>query len=1005
MAGPGRKSVCRGRRKPAGDGHRQGAWQSLDVADGLPDGMVTAIFQDQDGYLWLGTIDGLSRYDGEAFTTFNAPAGTWSNWVQAIAQDRQGDLWIGTFAGLRRFDGQAFTSYTADDGLPEDGHPGNRVTSLLVDREGALWFGTEAGVCRFDGESFTTFTQEDGLVDDHVEAIAEDSQGNLWFGSPTGASRFDGEHFENLTPDDGLAVPVSSIIEGQNGEIWFGTWGAGVCRFDGEQFTVYTEQDGLAHDRVYAMAKTRQGDLWFGTRRGVSRFDGQSWVTFTAEDGLAYGAVQSVLEDRSGDLWFGTGWEERWRYGSGKGVSRFPGDEVVTFTTDDGLATNGVESMAVDRQGNVWLGGPDGVSWYDGEQFHTLEGPRGISWKSIVEDHQGQVWFGTWRDGVYRYDGSTLDHLTATDGLASNRVGSMFVDRKGQLWIGFGEAAGVGRYDGEAFVTYGATSGLSEASITAIGEDQSGDLWIGTWEGVVRLSGEEAVTYTVDDGLGCDIAASLLGDSQGNMWLGLDGGGVSRYDGDAFIRYSTLDGLTHNYVVHIMEDRRGHFWFGTEGGGVSRFDGRVFQTLLTSDGLISNHINHIVQDRHGDIWIGTDRGVVRYRPGISPPPVRITNVVADRAHGPIAEIHISASQDHLAFEFLGISFRTRPDQMVYLYRLKGHDADWRQTRERRVTYEDVPVGEYVFQVQAVDRDLNYSEEPVEVKVSVHLPYGLVALVVGLGLALIGLVAVGGYGVRRRRERDRAREELLREQEEELQTAHDMQMSLMPTEPPSIRGLSLSGRCTSANHVGGDFYQYYGKDGDITVSLADVTGHAMEAAIPAVMFSGILDKQMEFASGLEERFASLNKSLCRSLGEHTYVCLSMVEIDPEARTIHMANCGCPYPVHYHAATGEVSEWRIDAYPLGVRQDTAYKAEEGTVEPGDYLMLYSDGFPEAANADGDMFGFEHTADVIRQGCSEGLSPEELVERLIGEARAFTGDEPQADDMTCVVVRVEA
>ena len=242
-------------------------------------------------------------------------------------------------------------------------------------------------------------------------------------------------------------------------------------------------------------------------------------------------------------------------------------------------------------------------------------------------------------------------------------------------------------------------------------------------------------------------------------------------------------------------------------------------------------------------------------------------------------------------------------------------------------------------------------------------------------------------------------------EEELQVARDMQMGLMPTAAPETAGLSAAGRCVTVNHVGGDFYQYFERDGALIISLADVTGHAMQAAIPAVMFSGVLDTRMEEPKPLPELFRDLNHSLCRSLGEHTFVCLSMVAIDTETRSLKVANCGCPYPLHYHAATGDVTEWRIDAYPLGVRQDTAYRAEEGTVEPGDYLLLYSDGFPAAADAGGDMLGFEHTADVIRQGCSEGLSPEALIERLIAEVKAFTENEPQADDMTCVVVKVEA
>ncbi|MFC1526912.1 PP2C family protein-serine/threonine phosphatase [Candidatus Latescibacterota bacterium] len=251
----------------------------------------------------------------------------------------------------------------------------------------------------------------------------------------------------------------------------------------------------------------------------------------------------------------------------------------------------------------------------------------------------------------------------------------------------------------------------------------------------------------------------------------------------------------------------------------------------------------------------------------------------------------------------------------------------------------------------------------------------------------------------------AQTRLIHELEDELQKAHDMQMGLMPTASPDLEGVSIAGSCTTANGVGGDFYQYFQQDDGITISLADVTGHSMEAAIPAVMFSGILDNQMEQPKPLPELFQSLNRSLCRSLGEHTYVCLSMLDLDPTNRSMKVANCGCPYPLLYRQDTGQIEEIQIEAYPLGIRPDTEYSATEIALSPGDYVVLHSDGFSEATNSQREMFGFDRTMEVIRQGCSEGLSPGDLIERLIGEVKAFTGDEPQADDMTCVVIKVEA
>jgi len=243
-----------------------------------------------------------------------------------------------------------------------------------------------------------------------------------------------------------------------------------------------------------------------------------------------------------------------------------------------------------------------------------------------------------------------------------------------------------------------------------------------------------------------------------------------------------------------------------------------------------------------------------------------------------------------------------------------------------------------------------------------------------------------------------------EAEKELQTAHEMQMALMPKAPPRIAGLEITGRCIPANHVGGDLFQYFHQDRKLSISLADVTGHAMEAAIPVVMFSGILKSQMEMGGSVEELFRRLNRSLHGTLTGRTFVCLAMGELDPASRLFRFSNSGCPYPYHFRAVTGEVTELQVDAYPLGVRPDTTYQTIEVQLEPGDRVVFCSDGIIEATNEAGEMFGFERTAEVIRQGCVEGLSAEALLERIIEEVKTFSQGVPQGDDQTVVVLKVE-
>ena len=245
--------------------------------------------------------------------------------------------------------------------------------------------------------------------------------------------------------------------------------------------------------------------------------------------------------------------------------------------------------------------------------------------------------------------------------------------------------------------------------------------------------------------------------------------------------------------------------------------------------------------------------------------------------------------------------------------------------------------------------------------------------------------------------------LRREMEKELQTAHDMQMSLMPKKSPQVPGFDLAGRCNPASDVGGDYFQYFRQNGRLSVSLADVTGHAMEAAVPVMMFSGLLKSQMEIGGSLEEIFGRLNRSLHGTLDRRTFICFAMGELDIATRTLHLSNGGCPYPYYFQASTGEISELQLDAYPLAIRPDSEYRAQLIQLEQGDRIVLCSDGIIEAENKEAEIFGFERTAEEIQKGCIDGLSADALIERLMEKVNLFSIDVPQGDDMTCVVLNV--
>ena len=573
---------------------------------------------------------------------------------------------------------------------------------------------------------------------------------------------------------------IISILQDREGHLWFG--GAGLSRYDGEKWTTFTTKDGLAHDSVWGILQDREGSLWIGTQRGgVSRFDGRTFTNYTTKDGLAHNGVVKILQDREGMFWFGT-------YGGG--VSQYDGQTLTAFTDEDGLAENSVIPMFQERAGNLWIGTyMSGISRYDGQTWTTFTTQDGLvfNWvRSIFQDREGTLWFGTMQ-GVSRYDGQTWTTFTPEDGMSGGSVLSILQDREGMLW--FGTNGGVSRYDGQTWATLTARDGLVDKQVQSIFQDQEGYLWFGTGSGgVSRYDGKEFVTFTTNDGLADNRVLSIFQDREGVFWFGTPGG-VNRYDGQTWTTFTTKDGLAHNGVGPILQDREGHLWFGTGGGGVSRYDGQTFQTLTRQDGLASGVVNSILQDRAGMLWFGTSGGLTRYRsPAPSPPPVFVDAVVADRRYEKISDLSIPSSVKLTTFEFHGTSFKTRPEAMVYRYRLKGYDKDWKNTHARRVEYHDLPRGTYTFEVQAVDRDLVYSKSPATVTLRVHLPYERIGLLSALGVAL-ALVAwqTARVVVRDRRlrqsnedmrremeERQRAEEERQRAEEERMQLDERLQ---------------------------------------------------------------------------------------------------------------------------------------------------------------------------------------------------------------------------------------
>jgi len=529
---------------------RATAWKRYKREDGLASIKIYSLLVDTSGILWVGTDDGLSRYNGQEWKTYTKRDGLSGNQIHSIFEDSNKWLWFGTDTGLTKYDGKTWKTYSVSDGLS-----GNSVFSIVEDKSKILWFGTDSGLTKFDRKIWKRYYERDGLAGNTVFAVFVDKFKTLWVGTHQGLSKYDGRKWKTYSEHNGLPSNcVYTIMEESPGILWVGT-DKGLSRYNGQIWTTYTHENGLPDNRVYSIIRDISGTIWIGTYYGISRYDGKQWVEHNIEDDLAGSRIYSMKKDNFGRLWFGT-------Y---KGLSRFADKKWTTYRQKDGLSSDGVRAILIDSSGILWIGTEQGLSKYDGEVWKTFDERYGLGSSliySIIEDRQGILWIGT-ENGLTRYDDKTWKTYREKDGLVNNHVYTLIEDAEGLLWIG--TADGLSRYDGQTWKRYYEGDGLSDNHIYVIFESRDRILWIGTDNGLTKYDGKEFKIYRKEDGLGGNRVYCLLEDSFGVLWVGTDAG-LSRYDGKMWKTYTVDDGLAHNWIHSLMEDLPGRLWIGTRNG-------------------------------------------------------------------------------------------------------------------------------------------------------------------------------------------------------------------------------------------------------------------------------------------------------------------------------------------------------------------------------------------------------------------------------------------------------
>jgi signal transduction histidine kinase/ligand-binding sensor domain-containing protein len=698
-----------------------------------------------------------ARGAGYARTSWSVQEGLPSAAVTAIAQDGDGYLWLGSFAGLVRFDGVRFLPWNS---LGNPALPETVVHALVAARDGGLWvgFGNRGGVGRIVNGALRVYGPRDGLPEATVVALAEDHEGAIWAGGLNGLARFRHNRWEQIGPQYGLSegTTVDSLYVDEQGDLFVAS-SAGVFHWEaGEQMKLIAPP---GPNQVVALTKDRAGSIWItGPGLAFSRLDAHSSNSPRVPWGTVNGS--RLLRDHKNQLWVAT---------QGHGLLQVVGEQwtgqpaVQRFTTQQGLTNNRVISLFEDKEGNIWVGTSGGLNRftpYDTvSPVSNLEEFGGRSVQVVARSNDGGVWVGT-TDGLVHRTGDKSLWYTERHGLPSAMIRALYVDGSGTVFVSTSQGPAVQLADGR-FAPLRLPGGLQLTRISAMTKDLQGGLWLCDFEGIYLWQHGALTKITKGVTTKRNTPSVAMTDNQGRVWIGFAGGGLVVYGQDSFTSYSEADGLSRDTVVAIHQDSKKRIWIATH-HGLSRFEGGHFTTLLQGRGLPGNRLMSVLEDTEGYIWFGTDIGYIRINPeefekavtnssyrmsyrtidvsdgaegtpitrgtpnsahvgsalwfattsGItvldphslrdypSPAPPRIERIIANDHALFAAGVRLPARTTRVEIDYTSLTF-SDASRVRFRYMLEGNDNDWVYTGDRRQAfYTNLAPATYRFRVAA-----------------------------------------------------------------------------------------------------------------------------------------------------------------------------------------------------------------------------------------------------------------------------------------------------------------
>lgn len=1021
----------------------------LTVDDGLSQSSVTCILQDQQGFMWFGTQDGLNRFDGYNVKVFkNNPTDSTTlinNFIFSLYKDSSGALYVETEGGGFQKYNPGSESFTIINNF-KGGVKVSTVNASLNDSDSLQWTGgmsVGTGLKRLDKKTGkVTIYKHDpsdpqSLSDDKVFSIFRDRSGNLFVGTFGGLDKLNEKtgkffHYRNKPGDINSLSDnwVWPIYEDTQGYLWFGTVRGGLNRFDPKTglFVSFkndpTDPRTLNDNYIFSIYQSRSGVIWIGTNGGGINYFLPSAQVFNLFRGrpndnnwFSDNTIQSMMADRNGNYWIGTQKKGLYKFDHKKNTFKNYSHNPSSSNT---ISSNSIQSIYEDRSGIIWIGnfssGLDAFNPKTNTFKHYKNNPSDTNSLSenriysIIQDLKGNIWIGTYRGGLNKLDPRTgkitrfQNDKNNPQSINSNAVWSMAIDNSGKLWLGtFG--GGINIFDPE------------NNTVTHI------------------LNNPKDPSSLADNNI-----IRILIDKNDNAWVGTTKG-LSHYirQKNKFKNYREQDGLPNESVFGILEDNNGYLWISTN-KGLSRYNSQnnTFKNYYSQDGLQGNEFNQNAfakDDLTGDLMFGGPNGFNLFNPGNVKdnkffPHVVFTDYTrynTDDIEGkPIFEKGISIRDSLLLtykdniinLQFSALSYHNSA-QNQYKYKLEGFNKNWIQLENTNsVIFTNLSPGKYKLKVVASNNDGLWSKKEASLFIRVTPPWwkSTIAYISYAVFFIAILYFVRKSELNRREQKSRIRENELRlkateaekrvieaeneRKTKELEEARQLQLSMLPKVLPKLPNLEISAFMRTATEVGGDYYDFNLQDGGLlNIGFGDATGHGLQAGTMVTLMKGFFTSnaaKLEVVDFMNYCSAMIKEV---NLGR---ILMSFSLLRIKDNKLQLTSAGMPPVYFYNCGTNDIEEILIQGMPLGAMKRSSYNLMERELNSGDILLLITDGLPEQMNNNDEMFDYSRVKTHFKELVEN--TPEEIIKELVKLGDSWMQEKVQADDITLVVIKVK-